>query len=91
MSYSCNNCGRELNGTGDAGYCNECSRQMNDAYLDSEAKWYSRSSLCQKCNNAWGPDSCDRCDAYDMPLYMVARKKKCKRFKPYIEIGFNGG
>ena len=37
--------------------------------------------LCMTCGNANGPYNYDRCVHYDMPLYMVYRKKKCKHFK----------
>ena len=85
MSFSCNGCGAELRGTGDAGYCSSYSEKMNEGYEEAEARWFSKSRLCHMCGNAWGPDPCDRCDAYNMPLYMVARKKKCKRFKEYVQ------
>ncbi|KKK41793.1 hypothetical protein LCGC14_0809820 [marine sediment metagenome] len=37
--------------------------------------------LCTRCANPDGPYMSDRCNAYKMPLYMVSRKAKCKRFK----------
>ncbi len=84
MSFSCNGCGEELRGTGDAGYCNECSISMNEGYEIAEAKWYASAALCMKCANVFGPDPSDKCESYDMPLYMVKRKKKCKCFKEII-------
>lgn len=81
MSFSCNGCGAELNGTGDAGYCNECSVSMNEGLQEAEAEWFASCRKCMECINAWGPDPGDKCSEYDMPLDMVKRKKKCKRFK----------
>ena len=81
MSFSCNGCGGELIGSGDAGYCGECSVAMNEGYEEAEARWFASCRKCMECANAFGPDPGDKCDAYDMPLSMVARKKKCKRFK----------
>ena len=51
---------------------------------EDEAIWYSRSRLCQSCENAGGDDAGSYCDHYDMPLYMVARKYKCKHYDEYI-------
>ncbi len=46
-------------------------------------------SLCMKCDQVDGPGYGDLCYAYNMPLYMVGRKRKCKHFSDiYIwEIG----
>jgi len=89
MSYYCDECGK--NPVDQYGsWCSECQQREYDLGMETEGRWYNRSALCQKCNNAWGPDPGDKCDAYKMPLNMVARKKKCKRFKP-IESEFNGG
>ena len=81
MSFVCNGCGSDLIGSGDAGYCSDCSVAMNEGYEEAEGRWFSSARKCMGCNNAWGPDPGDKCDAYKMPLYMVKRKKKCKRFK----------
>lgn len=80
MSFYCGNCGKNcVSKPGD--WCDECQRR---AFLDElawEEEWYSESRLCQHCAFAWGPDPNDKCGAYNMPLYMVKRKYKCKYFK----------
>lgn len=40
--------------------------------------------LCMECNHAEGPYRNDICYTYNMPLYMVLRKKKCKHFKSWV-------
>ena len=62
-------------------YCSKC--QEEDLWAEQEAlgRWYSESGLCQKCSNANEGGWDDKCEAYDMPLHMVKRKNKCKRFK----------
>jgi len=83
MSYYCDNC--EKNSVEQYGlWCSECREREAWSQEESDARWYSRSRLCQNCNNAWGPDPGDMCNAYKMPLDMVARKKKCKRFNPLL-------
>ena len=52
--------------------------------LEEEA-WLRKSQLCQTCDNAGGPDMGAYCDEYHMPLYMVARKHKCKNYNEYWE------
>lgn len=81
MSYDCDVCGKnpvEQYGL----WCPECQQKEKWLAEESEGRWFSSSALCQKCNFAWGCDPSDRCGSYDMPLYMVKRKRKCKRFKP---------
>jgi len=80
MSYYCDNCGKErAHRPGE--WCSECQEQAHFEYEAWQDKWFNDSRLCQKCNNAWGPDPIDTCGAYNMPLWMVKRKNKCKRFK----------
>ena len=82
MSFECDNCGK--NSVGMYGqWCSECQRKEYYAAQESEARWYSESSLCQQCDNAEGPDSSDQCIEYHMPLYMVKRKRKCKHFNEW--------
>lgn len=88
MSYDCDNCGKnsvDMYGK----WCSECQEKEKYAQEDSDARWYSESALCMKCGNAWGPDPPDKCEAYDMPLYMVKRKKKCKRFNEFKEMNYD--
>lgn len=82
MSYDCDVCGK---GSVDrpGKWCNECQEKEHILEMESQADWFNASRLCQICGNAWGPDSCDQCGAYHMPLYMVKRKYKCKKFKDY--------
>ena len=53
---------------------------MNEEYYGDDIV----SGLCVMCGNAEGPYWSDKCSHYDMPLSMVYRKKKCKKFS---EIG----
>ena len=62
-------------------YCSECQQEEEWLQQEDEARWFASCRKCVECSNAWGPDPGDKCDAYKMPLYMVKRKKKCKRFK----------
>ena len=79
MSYECDQCGKgSVDKPGD--WCNECQQKAQWEYEEDQAQWFSSSAKCQQCSNAWGPDPGDHCSAYKMPLYMVKRKKKCKRF-----------
>ena len=48
-----------------------------------EEAWYEKAQLCLRCEGAGGTDPGDYCDHYNMPLYMVARKSKCKQFIEY--------
>ena len=80
MSYNCDECGKnpvEQYGL----WCSECQKREYYLQMEDEERWYSSSALCQQCNSAGGGDPSDNCSAYNMPLYMVKRKKKCKRFK----------
>lgn len=80
MSFECDNCGKnEVDQPGK--WCNAC--QERERYEEEEAygRWHNSAQLCMRCNNAWGPDSTDKCGAYNMPLWMVKRKRKCKYFK----------
>lgn len=84
MSYTCDCCGKnhvDMYGK----WCSECQTKEHYASMEAEDIWYAKSGLCQMCSNAWGCDPSDKCSAYGMPLYMVARKKKCKRVVPYNE------
>ena len=49
-----------------------------------EEAWYKRALLCLRCEAAGGTGPSDYCDHYNMPLYMVARKNKCKQFIEYM-------
>jgi len=62
-------------------WCSECQKREFYLQQEDEARWYNSSALCQQCNFAWGCDPSDNCGAYNMPLYMVKRKKKCKKFR----------
>jgi len=85
MSYPCDVCGKNLvDKFGE--WCSECQDEQYFLGMESEAIWYGESQKCQMCGNAWGPDPSDDCEAYNMPLYMVKRKYKCKKFKEYKEI-----
>lgn len=80
MSYNCDECGKnpvEQYGL----WCNECQQREAWLWEEDQARWFSSSAKCQQCGYCWGPDPSDRCEYYDMPLSMVKRKKKCKRFK----------
>jgi hypothetical protein len=66
-------------------YCSDCQKEEEYAYQESEARWYSQSALCQRCMYSNCGEFTDKCSEYNMPLYMVARKKKCKHYKEYIE------
>lgn len=80
MSFECDNCGK--NSVDQPGkWCSECQEREYYAQLENEGLWFSQSRLCQRCIYAWGPGSTDTCEIYNMPLYMVARKNKCKYFK----------
>lgn len=81
--YECPLCGKIRDSPG---YCSECNKEAFYAELDSRAFWYKQCSLCLECANAWGDDPNDTCSAYDMPLKMVKRKKKCVHFKPLKTI-----
>ena len=80
MSYDCDCCGKnpvDMYGK----WCNECQQREQWLWEEDQARWFSQSAKCQQCSFAWGPDSSDLCGYYKMPLSMVKRKKKCKRFK----------
>ena len=80
MSYICDNCGK--NGVSQYGnWCSECQEREEDAHRENDGRWYSQSALCQSCIYARGPDSSDQCGYYKMPLYMTARKRKCKHYE----------
>jgi len=82
MSFDCCNCGKNsVNNYGS--WCSECQQEEELHFLESQAEWHSRISLCLICQNASGCDSGDKCYVYNMPLYMVGRKKKCKHFKEF--------
>ncbi len=86
MSFECNCCGKgSVDKYGD--WCSKCQEEEFHAELNSQSEWYSKSRLCQTCNNSEGPDWNDKCIVYNMPLYMVARKNKCKHYKEYIDNG----
>lgn len=80
MSYNCDECGKnpvEQYGS----WCSECQKREHYLQMEDEERWYISSALCQQCNFAGGCDPSDKCSEYNMPLYMVKRKKKCKCFK----------
>lgn len=78
--YECAECGKnEVDKPGE--WCSECQKQAEYEDQESEARWFAESRLCQRCACAWGPEPSDKCSAYNMPLWMIARKNKCKRFK----------
>lgn len=77
MSYECPLCGKIKSSPA---YCRECNKEAYYAELDSRNIWYKQCQLCLRCDNALGDHPDDKCLAYEMPLYMVARKKKCKHF-----------
>jgi len=80
VSYNCGECGKnpvEQYGL----WCSECQKREEWLWQEDQARWFNSSAKCQQCGYCWGPDPSDRCGYYNMPLYMVKRKKKCKRFK----------
>lgn len=80
MSFECGNCGK--NSVEQLGkWCSECQEKAMYDMIESDEIWYSQARLCLKCANAEGPDSSDYCSHYEMPLYMVKRKKKCKYYE----------
>lgn len=86
MGYECGNCGKGLVDM-PGKWCSECQEKEYYASMASESHWFNESALCQRCGNAEGPDSHDNCLAYNMPLYMVKRKRKCKHYKEYVYYG----
>ena len=85
MSFDCDVCGK--NPVDQYGlWCSECQQREYDLGMESEGRWFSSARKCMECNNAEGSEPYDKCSEYGMPLYMVKRKKKCKRFK---EINYN--
>ena len=80
MSFECENCGKgAVDKLGE--WCYECQEYAYSDYIESEDKWFASSRLCQRCGFASGGGADDKCDKYNMPLYMVKRKNKCKHFK----------
>ena len=84
MSFTCDCCGK---GTVEkyGGWCSECQEEELHAELNSQSEWFSKCRLCLTCTNMEGPDWNDECNHYKMPIYMVARKRKCKHYKEAIE------
>jgi len=80
MSFVCDNCGKNsVKNPGE--WCSECQKREHYSDIEADAEWFGKSRLCQTCLNADGPYSNDKCIEYDMPLYMVARRNKCKHYK----------
>ena len=83
MSFDCDNCGKnavEKFGS----WCSECQQEEDFRSREAEALWFRSVALCMQCGNCWGPDPSDKCEAYNMPLSMVGRKRKCKKFYEMI-------
>ena len=84
----CKKCGSSIkyNKYNDEYYCtNKFCEYSEEA---EEIRWREQEArnmdigLCHECANSEGPYLSDDCSAYKMPLFMVRRKKKCKRFTP---------
>jgi len=84
--FDCDECGKNsVSRPGD--WCPKCQESELHSYLNDQAQWFSQCALCLRCSYAWGAEPSDKCEIYGMPLYMVARKNKCKHFKEYIDNG----
>ena len=82
--FLCDECGKS--GVKKHGeWCNECQEKEWLAAQEYAENWYNSCAKCLECANATGPESCDKCIVYNMPLWMCKRKKRCKKFIP-IEI-----
>jgi len=72
-------------------YCSECQKEeewMEQVYL---GKIYEKQRLCHKCYNSdWEDELEGTCIVYKMPISLVGRKNKCKRFEPFKEIWKDG-